>query len=1245
MRKATARHGRRSIVFSVLMSIVGLLSAGLVGLPTIAGAAVSTAQVGQFVPLPTQRVVDTTNPAGVTDDVTGYTHTGKLKELEYMNYDFLGHGGVPTSGVLAVVVHLTTLNGDNGTNPWDGYVWAYPATSGTLQPDAANDPHPPTEDAVANSGQGYRADNTAIVLLGDGGQVSFYNGPVSNSANSSDVDLFVDVEGYITDGTGGAGASYQVLSPMRIVNGHTLTSAAAWPFTVTGVDGMPTTASYISAVAINLGASGATQNCSVAATTNTASDPAAVQKVHTYANGTAQQLVMVQPNSSGQIYLSTDCPSVLTFADVQGYWMSPTNPNGASGNFFVPLAEPQRIVDTRSNVGITGAMSANRTVSGTTNAAGSNAIPVVGVGGVPATGVSAVDLSLTTMNGTGMGWLEAWPDGTTRPSNTTSITVDSAVLEDNIDFITPGSDGRVAFYNSTTESTDLLVDLVGYFQRPVPTPPNSVSVARSGTSAYVDWTPPDDDRGLAVTSYKVTASPGGASVSTSNISAVLTGLTTGQSYTFTVTASNSAGASPGMQAAAVSASPPSADLDPTVDTSGAGKMLVSWQPPSSALDQEPNSLTQYGVKLYAASGSLVASSTETVDATTHEFSGLTAGSSYYATVQATNSFGSGGVAQSPTFTADAPDPVEDVGVDSADSQATVTWDDPDAAPTTYQVTATPTGGGTPVTSSVTGTSGSAVVSGLTDGQTYNMSVKAITSQGTTTGLATETATPLAAPSPPSAVTAQGLGGAMQVQWQDSSDPTTNLYEIDELNASGSVVASTSASPDETSAVVNDVPAGSYTTRVVSVNGNGATSSGAVSPSTSSSGTQDRTAADYSVETMTADDFTQTHATFVPTTSEQAVLTQEAAEYTSDSTTVANVQQAYVPESTDDSATTSSLDDAAEPSSLRTGCGGARPQCSNSYYLTAGTDDKATLTSFAQHERNGTRTVVMFLAGAFNCDDGVTLGGLASDCVSWNTVDKKLIPFINAWYNSRDNGHHELDLGVMSTNGGNTGISGQSNALYAAIALYQRLMPVAKNLNTKSAHCTSPCNRSYITLSGGLDVENSLQITDPDHRFNKAKWTLPWLQYFKEDISAPVGEWNNTAWFFNSCNPASCQEWTQRSKARWGWSLQDMYDAMRGLYGDGFDYSVVRAVPQEYNPGWGGFYQNLNSLAAYHDLKLPYYAGVAWSCPSPDVGGFHGGGPGAAYDDFVKATHITPSRLTRQFTESKPKDCAGYGTVG
>jgi len=74
--------------------------------------------------------------------------------------------------------------------------------------------------------------------------------------------------------------------------------------------------------------------------------------------------------------------------------------------------------------------------------------------------------------------------------------------------------------------------------------PTSVTAVAGDSEATVTWVAPASDGGSAITSYTVSATPGSASATTSNgstLSIIVTGLTNGTAYTFTVLATNGDG--------------------------------------------------------------------------------------------------------------------------------------------------------------------------------------------------------------------------------------------------------------------------------------------------------------------------------------------------------------------------------------------------------------------------------------------------------------------------------------------------------------------------------------------------------------------------------------------------------------------------------------------------------------------------------------------------------------------------------
>ncbi len=149
----------------------------------------------------------------------------------------------------------------------------------------------------------------------------------------------------------------------------------------------------------------------------------------------------------------------------------PQTPVELAGD-FVPL-NPQRLLDTRNGLGRSGPL----------GAAVSFDLDVVGVGGVPESGVTAVALNVTATAGDTASYLTVYPAGEARPE-ASSVNWAKGATVPNLVIMRPGSGGSVSLWNATG-GVHLLADVVGYFRdttsdRFVPASPARVLDTRTG---------------------------------------------------------------------------------------------------------------------------------------------------------------------------------------------------------------------------------------------------------------------------------------------------------------------------------------------------------------------------------------------------------------------------------------------------------------------------------------------------------------------------------------------------------------------------------------------------------------------------------------------------------------------------------------------------------------------------------------------------------------------------------------------
>lgn len=102
-----------------------------------------------------------------------------------------------------------------------------------------------------------------------------------------------------------------------------------------------------------------------------------------------------------------------------------------------------------------------------------------------------------------------------------------------------------------------------------PGAPTDVSATAGDAAATVTWSAPADPGTFPITTYQVTATPGGATCTTAALTCEVTGLANGTAYTFTVRALN--GASWGPWSSPSAAVTPTAPPTPTITITGAAE--------------------------------------------------------------------------------------------------------------------------------------------------------------------------------------------------------------------------------------------------------------------------------------------------------------------------------------------------------------------------------------------------------------------------------------------------------------------------------------------------------------------------------------------------------------------------------------------------------------------------------------------------------------------------------------------------
>jgi subtilisin family serine protease len=393
---------------------------------TVWGPSASLAAAGEYTALSPARILDTRNGTG-----------GKLGPLGPAGSYALqvsGAGGVPASGVAAVVMNVTVTG---PTNP--GFLTAWP--TGAARPTISN----------LNFVPGQTVPNLVTVKLGAGGKVSLFN-------SQGNTQVIADVVGYYAAADGNTGSRFHEVTPFRYFDTRSgqggvakapIGPASTLRFKVTGKGGVP--ASGVTGVVMNVTVTAPTSPGFLTVFPDDVARPNA-SSLNFAPGQTVPNLVAVRVPANGTVDFFNSAGSTQVIADVVGYYDGTKTTDAGR---FVPV-DPVRLLDTRSN-------------GGALTAQGYRVLPVAGVGGVPSVGAAGAILNVTVTEPTSAGFVTVFPDDQCSTPTASNLNFVAGQTVPNL--VATGlakatactnTVGAVDIYNSAGR-TQVIADLFGFF--------------------------------------------------------------------------------------------------------------------------------------------------------------------------------------------------------------------------------------------------------------------------------------------------------------------------------------------------------------------------------------------------------------------------------------------------------------------------------------------------------------------------------------------------------------------------------------------------------------------------------------------------------------------------------------------------------------------------------------------------------------------------------------------------------------
>ena len=464
------------------------------------------------------------------------------------------------------------------------------------------------------------APTIGTATAGNAQAVVTFTAPVSNGGSA--------ITGYSVTSNPGSFTGTGTASPITVTG---LTNGTAYTFTIKATNAIG-----------NSVASSASNSVTPTAPSTVPGAPTGV----TASAGNAQAVVtFTVPVSDGG--------SVIT-----GYTVT-SNPDGKTGT---GTATPITVTGLTNATAYTFTVTATNAIGNSVASSASNSVTPVAPSTVPGapTGVTAsagnaqavVTFTAPVSNGGSVitGYtVTSNPDGKTGTGTATPIIVTGLTNETAYTFTVTATN---AIGNSIASSASNSVTPA--VPNTVPGAPTGVTATAENAQASVTFTVPVSDGGSVITGYTVTSSPGSITGTGSASPIIVTGLTNGTAYTFTITATNAIGASVASSASysvTPAATVPGASTGVTASAGNAQATVTFTAPVSNG----GSAITGYTVT--SVPGGLTATGT----ASPITVSGLTNGTAYTFTVTATNAIGNSAASSaSNSVTPAIPTPVSDI---------------------------------------------------------------------------------------------------------------------------------------------------------------------------------------------------------------------------------------------------------------------------------------------------------------------------------------------------------------------------------------------------------------------------------------------------------------------------------------------------------------------------------------------------------------------------------------------------------